>query len=198
MNDLAPVYADRFWLEHAARNRAALEDHLPVIRRIEDPVFDRLASLGRNTWPPERIRVDLSYYSNWAGAYTTNDPVTHVVLSSVDIHPPGNWLELLFHESSHGIIGGWSPVGAAIDSAAAAYGVEPPRQLWHGMLFYFSGRAVQDELSAMGRSHDLYMMDKNVFAHLHPLLLAHAEPYFSGEITLEESLERIMAEVEAD
>ena len=195
LNAVAPVYAEHFWPAHSEHNRTTLERHLPVILEIEDPVFERLATLGRNDWPEGRIRVDVSYYANWAGAYTTNGPVTHVVISSADIQPPGNWLELLFHEPSHGIIGGWSPVGAAIDSAAAAHDVDPPSQLWHALLFYFSGRTVQEAAGGRGTDHQLYMIDKNVFSSMHPMLLQHAEPYVTGEISLEESLDRMMVQL---
>lgn len=104
--------------------------------------------------------------------------------------------ELLFHESSHGVMGGWSPVGQAIDSVAAALGREHRGQLWHALLFYFSGRAVQDELAALGREHTLYMVDRDVFSEVHPLLFEHVEPYVVGDLSLEEALEGVFAGME--
>jgi hypothetical protein len=197
LNEVAPIYRERFWPAHDAQNRTTLDEHLADIRSIENAVFERLATLARYDWPEGRIRVDVSYYSNWAGAYTTNRPVTHVVMSSVDIQPPPHWLELVFHESSHSIIGGWSPLGQAIDSAAAAHDRESPGQLWHAFLFYFSGRVVQDELAALGREHTLYMMDKDVFSQAHPLLLEHMEPYVAGEVSLEQALEGVFSAPES-
>ena len=57
----------------------------------------------REPWSSTPVRVDVTAYANWAGAYTTNGP-SHITVSSED---PGNQddqgLEILFHEVLHTI-----------------------------------------------------------------------------------------------
>src|SRR5260370_31764689 len=83
----------------------------PLDREQGVGLSERLADIYQTRWPREKIRVDVSAYANWAGAYTTVDPL-RVTISSLDSRNQGpEALEVLFHEASHGIA---APVHAAV------------------------------------------------------------------------------------
>jgi hypothetical protein len=139
----APAYRRGWWPAHDAANRrwvAALE---PLLRGHEDALAPRLAAALGASWPADPIRVDVSAYANWAGAYTTLEP-THVVISST---APGNAgplaLETVFHEAGHALV---HDLRDAIAAEARAAGAEPPERLWHSVLFYTAGELVRGRL----------------------------------------------------
>src|SRR2546429_5270309 len=77
----------------------------PLVREQGVGLSERLADIYQTRWPHEKIRVDVVAYANWAGAYTTVDPL-RVTISSLDPRNQGpQALEVLFHEGSHGKIG---------------------------------------------------------------------------------------------
>src|SRR5262249_6983744 len=87
-----------------------------------------------------RIRVDISAYANWAGAYTTVDPL-RVTISSLDARNQGSSaLEVLFHEASHGIA---EPVNQAIIRECRQRDKAIPRDLWHALVFYTTGEVIR-------------------------------------------------------
>jgi hypothetical protein len=89
--------------------------------------------------------VDVSARANWAGAYTTLDPL-RVTISSLDPANQGNSaLEVLFHEASHGVA---EPVQNAIARECRQRDKPIPRDLWHALIFYTTGEVVKPLLSA--------------------------------------------------
>ncbi len=185
-----PVYERRFWPVHSARNRETLERWLPTIRRYEPAVVARMQKWSANEFPETRARVDLTYHANWAGAYTTNRPDVHIVISSDDHGPYGSWLELLFHESSHRLISprNWT-VAETIGKVSGELEVEADGQLWHAILFYVAGRAVEESVEAeRDEPYTLFMFEFGIFTTFHAALRQHFEPYIRGEVDLETAI----------
>lgn len=193
LNETKNVYAKYFWETHDRQNRKIVSDHIALIRKIENPAFDRMAELARQPWPDEKVRVDVSYYSNWAGAYCTVTPV-HAVVTSQTQGPEGSWaqydwLELVFHEPSHAVIfPGRYAVGTELQKISNELGVEEPRGLWHAILFYFSGITVQELLKAEGIAHELMMVTGDIFSRHHAVVFEHMPAYVQGKASLEEAL----------
>jgi len=89
--------------------------------------------------------VDVAAYANWAGAYTTLDPL-RVTISSLDSRNQGSEaLEVLFHEASHGIA---EPVQDAIIRECRQRDKAIPRDLWHALIFYTTGEVIRPVLAS--------------------------------------------------
>lgn len=200
LNNTKNVYQKYFWKIHHEQNKQTLKKYLPLIKKIEDRAFNRIESLAKQPWPEAKIRVDLSYYSNWAGAYTTTTPI-HVVLTSLEEGSDGawaeyGWLELLFHEPSHGIItNNKFTVADTIKRVSEELGVKVPRDLWHAVLFYFSGEAVQEALKDEGIEYELMMKTYDIFSRYHTVIFNYLPSYIRGKESLEDVLKKAIIDL---
>ncbi len=137
----AAVYRAHWWPEHDRANRQWTARVAPLVRQLGKELAEELARLYQAKWPGEKVRVDVSAYANWAGAYTTLEPL-RVTIASLDRRNQGTaGFEILFHEASHGIAG---PVQNAIVRECRQRGKPIPRDLWHAVLFYTTGEAVKN------------------------------------------------------
>jgi hypothetical protein len=136
----APVYRAHQWPIDDRANRAWIKRVAPLVREQGLGLSHRLADIYQTRWPVERIRVDVTAYANWAGAYTTLDPL-RVTISSTDPRNQGPAaLEILFHEASHGIA---QPVEQAIARECRQREKPIPRDLWHALIFYTTGEVIK-------------------------------------------------------
>jgi hypothetical protein len=144
----APVYRTHWWLEHDRANRSWIAGVSPLVQRMGRDMARDLAVVYQANWPSEKIRVDVTRYAGWAGAYTTLDPID-VTLSSIDPRNQGlSGFEILFHEASHALA---EFVRDAIVRECRDRGKPIPRDLWHALLFYTTGEIVKRNLS----THDV-------------------------------------------
>lgn len=192
LNKVKPIYKEYFWGDHHKSNLKVVEEHLEFIRNNENEIFSRISGLAQQPWREEPIRVDVTYYANWAGAYTSNNPQVHVTITSQD-EGNSDWIELIFHEPSHSIMSSRNFKAAElISKVSERLNLEPPESLWHSLLFYFSGVAVQEALANEGIEYELYMIRNDVFGDHHKVIFEHMPAYVSGEVTLEEALEDLI------
>jgi hypothetical protein len=141
----APVYRAHQWPADDRANRAWIKRVAPLVREQGLGLSHRLADIYQTRWPVERIRVDVTSYANWAGAYTTLDPL-RVTISSTDARNQGPAaLEILFHEASHGIA---QPVEQAIARECRQREKPIPRDLWHALIFYTTGEVIKPIMNA--------------------------------------------------
>ncbi len=141
----APVYRAHEWPDHDRANRNWIAGVAPLVREKGVGLSERLAEVYQAHWPKEQIRVDVSAYANWAGAYTTLDPL-RVLISSTDPRNQGSAaLEVLFHEASHGIA---EPVQQAIIRECRQREKAIPRDLWHALMFYTTGEVIKPVFAA--------------------------------------------------
>ena len=195
LESVSPLYKTYIWPKHKSTIHQHLESQLAGIQQMEHKVAKLLEELTLAYWQRERIRVDVCYYgksTSWNlrnRPYTSTDP-THVVMNvdGEENEPYGNWLELLFHEASHHLIGANTGfVAGTIKDVCRVRGAKTPRGLWHAYLFYFSGKVVQNELPSLGiNDYQLYMQRNGVFRRYFPLLELHLPLYMAGEKTLAE------------
>jgi hypothetical protein len=137
---VAPIYRRYFWSRHDAANRRWQADLQPLLASHAAFMRDALERIYQTPWPARPVRVDLSVYASWSGAYTWDS----VTFSSVDPRNQGlSGFELLFHESSHllsdkveNMIDDDTKTLSAGDPDKAA---RVPRDLWHAVLFYTAG-----------------------------------------------------------
>jgi hypothetical protein len=141
----APVYRAHRWAADDRANRAWIARVAPLVREQGVGLSHRLADIYETRWPAEKIRVDVSRYANWAGAYTTLDPL-RVTISSSDSRNQGTAaLEVLFHEASHGIA---KVVEDAIARECRQREKPIPRDLWHALIFYTTGEVIRPLMEA--------------------------------------------------
>ena len=188
----SPIYDKYFWPAQLAQNKKILGANISRIRAFEEEASMQLSKLSQTPWSKEKIRVDVTYLADWAGAYTSVDP-THIVISTHEEGPEGDWVETVFHEASHQLISGRrGVVSNVIKEIAAKEELEIPRQLWHGVLFYFAGSVIKDLLAVEGVKYELFMMREDVFQPYHKALISSMDPYLAGKISLEEALRRLL------
>jgi hypothetical protein len=143
----AGVYRAHLWPDHDRANRRWIMRVAPLVRELGVGLSERLADIYQTRWPREKIRVDVAAYANWAGAYTTVDPL-RVTISSLDSRNQGaEALEVLFHEGSHGIA---EPVQEAIIRECRQRDKAIPRDLWHALVFYTTGEVIRPVLATAG------------------------------------------------
>ena len=63
----APVYEGHWWPRHDRVNRAWIDDVVPHLQRLAPLVAPGLARSYGGDWPDTPVRVEVSYYANWAG-----------------------------------------------------------------------------------------------------------------------------------
>lgn len=204
LQKIKKVYRDNFWTEHHTINKKVLDDNLKLIQKTEKGVIKKLVDLTRSYWQNEKVRIDIVFYAQatrWNmrdRPYTSIFP-THVVMnSSGDADKPfGNWLELLYHESSHPLIlSRIGFVGGTILDIAEVSGENPPRDLWHAYLFYFSGFVSKEALESQGiKNYELYMVRNKVFSRYIPFLEKHLPDYINRKRTLKDVTESIFQEL---
>jgi hypothetical protein len=141
----APVYRAHLWPEHDRANRRWILRVAPLVIEQGVGLSERLADIYQTHWPRQKIRVDVTAYANWAGAYTTVDPL-RVSIASLDSRNQGEEaLEVLFHEASHGIA---EPVQDAIIRECRQRDKAIPRDLWHALIFYTTGEVIRPVLAS--------------------------------------------------
>ncbi len=145
------VYRAHWWSEHDRANRRWTAQVAPLVRQSGKELAEELARLYQVKWPAQKVRVDVSGYANWAGAYTTLEPL-RVTIASLDRRNQGAaGFEILFHEASHGLAGA---VQDAIVRECRQRGKPIPRDLWHAVLFYTTGEAVKNVMKQSGAGGD--------------------------------------------
>ena len=203
----APVYRAHQWPVDDRANRAWIKRVAPLVREQGVGISHRLADIYQTRWPTERIRVDVTAYANWAGAYTTLDPL-RVTISSTDPRNQGAAaLEILFHEASHGIA---QPVEQAIARECRQREKPIPRDLWHALIFYTTGEVIkpilngnqtgsQDQGSggAPEAEYIPYAQREGLYQRewqdYYRLLTRFWQPYLDGRATFDDAIARMVS-----
>ena len=189
----APAYRTVWWPRHDASNRRWIAAVTPLLRQHGDSAAAWETRAFAVRWPDTPVPVDVSAYTNWSGAYTTADP-DHVTISSeaADIQGTAAF-ELLFHEVLHTMD---RPLFERYRSAARALGKRMLRNPTHPFVFYtagevtrrlFPGHVPYAEQGLWQRSQDMGPM--------RPLLQRHWQLWLDGQISLDEALRRIAADL---
>src|SRR5690349_13960251 len=93
----APAYRARWWARHDASNRAWATAILTRLATHGNALAREITAAFQEQWAFP-IRVDLSAYSSWAGAYTSLYP-DRISISTLDPdYHDSSALEMIFHE----------------------------------------------------------------------------------------------------
>ena len=204
LDSAAPIYRAHWWPEHDRANRRWIAGVAPLVRNKGLDLAQRLAEIYQTKWPLEKIRVDVTAYANWAGAYTTLDPL-RVTISSTDLGNQGSVaLEVLFHEASHGIA---EPVQAAIIRECRQRDKPIPRDLWHALIFYTTGEVVRPVImnsagaggngGAPSADYTPYAVREGLYRRgwdeYLKLLNRFWQPYLDNKVTFDDAIARMVS-----
>jgi hypothetical protein len=214
LESVAAIYRAHWWSDHNRANRRWVARVAPLVREQGVGLSERLAEIYQSKWPKEKIRVEVCAYANAAGAYTTLDPL-RVTISSLDPRNQGPAaLEVLFHESSHGLA---LPVQNAIARECRQRDKPIPRNLWHALIYYTTSEVLRPILQ--GANSDSFtpatksgspanvvqkaprpipdeltdnLTQRGWEDYLH-LLTTFWQPYLDGRVTFEDAIAHIVS-----
>ncbi len=179
------------WAADEARNRAWITAVEPLIAKWGAEVADELARRFDTAWPRYPIRVEVTQYAGFGGAYTTSPPILTTISSEDAGYAGPAALEMLFHEALHGLDG---PLDHDLQMAFIAAGKRLPPRLDHALIFYTAGELVRRRL---GPSYTPYAYKQGVYARgwqpFEALLRAHWQPWLDDQIDLPTALSRLAA-----
>jgi hypothetical protein len=190
----APTYRALWWPRHDAANHRWMAAVQPLLDQHGDSAAVWEARAFAVAWPNEPVPVDVTAYANWAGAYTTEGP-SHVTISSLNADNQGTAaFEILFHEVLHTMD---RPLFERYRSAAREQGKRMLRDPTHAFIFYTAGEVSRrlfpghvpyaEAVGLWQRARDLGAM--------RPLLQRHWQPWLDEQITLDDALRRIAADL---
>jgi hypothetical protein len=188
----APAYERCRWPAQDARNRRWIEMLQASLARHEETLARRLVGLYGIDWAALPIPIDVVETVSWAGGDSiyTNPPPGHVWVSSVrpEYQTPSAALEVVFHEASHLIADGRSPLRVALDAAQNGAAAEVPPDLWHAVLFYVTGESVRRVLAdARESEHQPLIYALDIFGEVREPIAATWAPYLDGDRTLSQA-----------
>lgn len=199
----APVYRRHFWPRHDSQNREWIAGLEKLIEKYGDGMRNALVKIYEVPWPGDPVRVDTVAYANWAGAYTTVSPTRPTISTTDQANQGPAALEIVFHETSHGMM---ERVRNAIETAERAAASERPsgeaihfrRDLWHEVLFYTSGALVGQRIPG----YVPYAEKNGLWARAWPgpdrsLISRTWTPHMEGTVGLQQSLANLVTELAA-
>ena len=190
LNGVSVIYKRHYWPIHKQHNERIIAQHIDALSQFEDEVIAKMETLAEYKWPDvDKVRVDLTAYANYAGAYTAARPQMNIVISTIDpLNNTSSFIETVYHEGSHLLFNYQdSPFRGAIYDKAEELGMEFPRGLWHAAMFYLSGRATQDALKKISIEHGMELDVRNIFANYNTSEFRRIlEAYYLGQINLNE------------
>ncbi len=197
LNDFSSVYKSRFWEIHDRQNKRIFDEHFLTVNELEVGMIDRLEHFAGYSWPDSKIRIDLTAYASWAGAYTQTRPNFNIIISTLD--PFSNqsaFIETVFHEGAHVLFNRESEFRSIIYNMSKEMDIEFPRNLWHASQFYLCGRLVQDELQKRNVNHELVMDVKNIFSIINTSKFRSAlESYYRNDTDLENTIRALLIDL---
>jgi hypothetical protein len=174
-----PVYRAHWWAEDDARNRAFIATMGAHLGRYGARLPAELAGFYQTEWPKEPIRVDVTRFATWGGAYTTLGP-SRITISAADPRNEGPvGLESLLHEASHVLI---RPVRDALERELAAQHKKADG-LWHALLFYTAGSVVTERVPGYLPYAYKYGLYDGKWSAYRPALEEHWAPFLEGRTT---------------
>lgn len=192
MERAARVYRRLWWPRHDAANRAWQASVENLLSVHGDSLAAWEARAFRTPWASVPVRVDVTAYSNWAGAYTTVNP-SHMTIASLN---PANQadqaLEILFHEVLHTMD---DSLASALTTQFRTQGKTAPRDLTHAFIFYTAGALTKRAIPAhvpYGEKYGLWSRSP-VFVRALPALKEGWQAYLDGQIGFEEAVRRYVA-----
>jgi hypothetical protein len=180
------VYRLAFWPKHRGANHDRVRDYARQLDLHVNKVLAYITRAYQLEWPRGGHLVNLSGYTNWAGAYSTAGEL--IVVSSLDEQTTGSLgLESIFHEGMHQ----WDqPMLARLARLSKEHQTPPPREgITHALIWYTAAEAVKSQVRGhVGYAERLGMWKQKLNGSFKAGLDTHWKPYLDGKGTLDEAL----------
>jgi hypothetical protein len=192
----APAYEACRWATQDEENRRWINERSEQLATYEGKIALRLEELYQKPLERLPIPVDVVETVNFSGANTIlKYPAGgHLLISSS--YEELAALEIVFHETSHTLMGRSAPVRVALADAASALDVALPRDLWHVVLFYTTGEAVRSVVEETGDTEYAPMIyeifDRGTWVEFRDAVESSWPAYLNGERTLSEAASDLM------
>lgn len=188
----APAYHEHWWKAHDDANHQWIDAVSVLLTRYGDTLVHELSDAYKTAWPTYTIRVDVTNYANWSGAYTTIDP-TRITISAGD---RANYetaaLEIVFHEASHGISA--KLMNSIAEECEKQRVILPRRDLWHAVLFYTTGEVVRGHFAGY-----VPYGYKGLWERAWPMYIKALEqdwlPYVNGKVSFDAAVTALVHDV---
>jgi hypothetical protein len=191
------VYKRRWWPAHRQTNAAWIRQEMSMLRDEERAFARALGHAYGGTWPAGWVRVDVSAYANWAGAYSTNGP-DWIVISSNAYKNHLEALEILFHEASHATFLE-QPLFRHLAAAMPDRTGRALNLLAHAVQFATPAEILRKRLPEDDRggfvSIGERVAERGPMSSMYPVIVKHWRAFLGGEIDRDTALERIAAEL---
>ncbi len=193
----APIYRKHWWKAHDTQNQLWISQLNPLVEQHGSEICNDLARIYEEPWPQYPVRVDAVAYANWAGAYTTLEPTRPTISTTDPTNQGAAALEILFHETSHGMMNKVRDAIDAAEKAANAKTIGSPLRfrgsLWHEVLFYTSGELVAERV----RGYTPYANKNGLWARAwtgpdYVLIERDWKPHMNGRVTLSAALTNLV------
>jgi hypothetical protein len=178
------------WRVQDEKNRAWITALRPPLVRHEARISSGLERAFADTLDLP-LRVDVVETVSWSGANSTflDGAGSHLLVSAA--YQGTDALEIVFHESSHGLMMRTDSLRRALESAARDQAVTAG-DLWHVLLFYTTGDVVRRVLREAGEpEHRLILYgiyDRGTWTEFRRPLETSWQPYLDGKTSLAAAL----------
>jgi hypothetical protein len=181
----APVYRAAWWSRHRESNRrwaAAMQEPLS---QHGAQVLAYVTRVYQEPWMKDGYPVNVSAFSNWAGAYSTSFSL--LVVSSMNAGNQGlPGFEITFHEAMHQ----WDDaMSARLRKVADANQIAKVNDLIsHAIIFYTTGAALRSVVPTHTPYAELAGIWQRSLGSFKPALDSHWQAYLDGKTTMDEAL----------
>jgi hypothetical protein len=184
----APIYRKAWWSRHRESNRKWLASMQEPLTKYGPHVLTYVTRVYQEPWMAGGFPVNVSAWSNWAGAYSTYDSL--LVISTMNAGNQGlHGFEITFHEAMHQ----WDEeIDARLAKIARANKLKFNDLLSHAMIFYTTGEAMKSVVPSHVPYAEVAGIWKGRMGAYKPALDAHWKPYLDGKTSLDEALLRLL------
>lgn len=173
----APVYRQHWWPQHRSANMRWVAQMVPQLREHANPVLTFLLKAWGERWPAAGYPIQVSAWSNWAGAYSTSGDLLVISSSDDALRGTSIGLEILFHEAMHQ----WDDAfHDALVAAAVAEDLRFPGGLSHALIFFTAGEAVRAAIPDHQPYAERFGIWQRRSGRFLPAIEAHWAPYLAG------------------
>ena len=182
----APIYRRVWWPRHQKANNDRVREFAGYLGEHGDKVVAYITKAYQERWPQGGFPINMSGYTNWAGAYSTGGGL--IVISSLDQGTAGSLgLESMFHEAMHQ----WDqPMLTRLVRLSKEHQTPPPREgITHALIWYTAAEAVKSVIpNHVGYAESLGMWRQKVNGSFKAGLDTYWKPYLDGNGTLDAAL----------
>ena len=190
LSDAAPAFRRLWWPRYDSANRAWVARVLPALTKSGNQLAAGVAGPFMAKWPDVPIRVDVTAYAMWAGAYTSNSPDRITISSLATDYAGPSGVEMLFHEALHTMD---DSVATALDAEARTSGKRVPYDVTHALIFFTAGEMARRVLpDYQPYAYRLGIWTRGSFATYLPVIQRFWLPYLDGRLSFDSAINNIV------